>query len=55
MRGKRSDSQQKDSANIMDDAISIDKETFYTDYEISKDDSVILRFLDLAKFIMCVR
>jgi len=35
----------------MSDAISIDKETFYPDFEIPEDDSVIWRFPDLAKFI----
>ena len=35
----------------MKDTITMDGEAFYTDYEIPKDDSVIWRFLDLAKFI----
>ncbi len=35
----------------MEDAISIDRETFYADYEIPEDDSVIWRFLALARFI----
>ena len=35
----------------MKDTITMDGETIYTDYEIPKDDSVIWRFLDLAKFI----
>lgn len=35
----------------MKDAISIDKETFYPDYVIHEDDSVIWRFPNLAKFI----
>lgn len=35
--------------------MTIDGETFYTDYEIPKDDSVIWRFLDLAKFISLVK
>ena len=35
----------------MKSAISFDKETFYPDCEIPEDDSVIWRFLDLAKFI----
>ena len=35
----------------MKDAISIDREIFYPACEISEDDSVIWRFLDLAKFI----
>lgn len=53
MRGKKSDYRQIDSANyaIMSDAISIDKETFYSAYEISEDDSVIWRFPDSAKLI----
>ena len=33
----------------------MDGETIYTDYEIPKDDSVIWRFLDLAKFISVLK
>ena len=32
----------------MNDTVFIDGVTYYTDYEIPKDDSVIWRFLDLA-------
>ena len=39
----------------MKDTITIDGELFYTDYEIPKDDSVIWRFLDLAKFISLLK
>ena len=39
----------------MKDTITIDGEIFYTDYEIPKDDSVIWRFLDLAKFISLLK
>lgn len=35
----------------MKDAVTIDRETFNPAYEIPKDDSVIWRFLALAKFI----
>lgn len=35
----------------MKDAISIDRESFYSACEISEDDSVIWRFPDSAKFI----
>lgn len=35
----------------MEDAISIDRTTFYPDYEIYEDDSVIWRFIALARFI----
>ena len=39
----------------MKDTVVIDGDTFYTDYEIPKDDSVIWRFLDLAKFISLLK
>ena len=39
----------------MKDTITIDGELFYTDYEIPKDDSVIWRFLDLAKLISLLK
>lgn len=39
----------------MKDTVVIDGVTFYTDYEIPKDDSVIWRFLDLAKFISLLK
>ena len=39
----------------MKDTITIDGELFYTDYEIPKDDSIIWRFLDLAKFISLLK
>lgn len=39
----------------MKDTMIIDGELFYTDYEIPKDDSVIWRFLDLAKFISLLK
>lgn len=39
----------------MKDAITIDNETFYPDYEIPEYDSVTWRFLDLAKFISLLK
>ena len=39
----------------MKDTVLIDGVTYYTDYEIPKDDSVIWRFLDLAKFISLLK
>lgn len=39
----------------MKDTITIDGELFYTDYEIPKDNSIIWRFLDLAKFISLLK
>lgn len=39
----------------MKDIVKIGDETFYTDYEIPEDDSVIWRFLDLAKFISLLK
>ena len=39
----------------MKDTGTIDEETFYTDYIIPEDDSVIWRFLDLAKFISLLK
>lgn len=39
----------------MKDTITIEGELFYTDYEIPKDNSVIWRFLDLAKFISLLK
>ncbi len=36
---------------MMKSSVTIDKEPFYPDYQIPEDDSVIWRFLDLAKFI----
>ena len=39
----------------MKDTVVIDGVTYYTDYEIPKDDSVIWRFLDLAKFISLLK
>ena len=39
----------------MKDAISIDKETFYPDFEIPEDDSVIWRFPNLAKSISLLK
>ena len=39
----------------MEDAITIDKETFYPDSKIPEDDSVICRFMDLAKFISLLK
>jgi hypothetical protein len=39
----------------MGNIITIDGETFYTDYDIPEDDSVIWRFLDLAKFISLLK
>ena len=39
----------------MKDTITIDNETFYTDYEIPDDNSIIWRFLDLAKFISLLK
>lgn len=40
---------------MMKDTIKIGDETYYTDYEIPEDDSVIWRFLDLAKFISLLK
>ena len=39
----------------MKDTVVIDGKTYYTDYEIPSDDSVIWRFLDLAKFISLLK
>ena len=39
----------------MKDIIRIGDETFFTDYEIPEDNSVIWRFLDLAKFISLLK
>ena len=39
----------------MKDTITIDGEVFYTDYEIPNSDSIIWRFLDLAKFISLIK
>lgn len=39
----------------MKDTITIDNETYYTNYEIPDEDSVIWRFLDLAKFISLLK
>jgi len=39
----------------MKDTVVIDGVTYYTDYEIPNDDSVIWRFLDLAKFISLLK
>ena len=39
----------------MKDTVFIDGVTYYTDYEIPKDDSVIWRSLDLAKFISLLK
>lgn len=42
----------RDHDNLVETVKAFDMmETFYLDYEIPKDDSVICRFLDLAKFI----
>lgn len=35
----------------MIDTVTTGGEFFYTDYEIPEDDSIIWRFLDLAKFM----
>ena len=40
---------------MMKSSVTIDKETFYTDYAIPEDDSVIWRFLNLAKFISLLK
>jgi hypothetical protein len=39
----------------MKDIVKSGDETLYTDYEIPEDDSVIWRFLDLAKFISLLK
>lgn len=39
----------------MKDTIEIDGDTYYTNYEVPKADSVIWRFLDLAKFISLLK
>lgn len=39
----------------MQDTMKIGEETFYTDYEIPTDVSVIWRFMDLAKFISLLK
>lgn len=39
----------------MKDTVHIDGTMYYTDYEIPKDDSILWRFMDLAKFISLLK